>query len=104
MNKDDKLFDGLSMENADKLAADLDTADKIEKAAAALERSHAKFNDLNVCVTDGEGIVIFDTSISKLQKEWDDDPDFCSQEVTVKDFAEAVGDELSQKYYSKYGA
>ena len=69
------------------------------------ESTHAKFNDLNVCVTDGEGIVVYENSISKLQKEWDDDPDFGSEgmKVSVKDLAETVGDELSLKYYSKFG-
>ena len=33
MNKEDKLFEGLDMEAADKLAADLDTAAQIEKVA-----------------------------------------------------------------------
>jgi|TARA_Y100000310_G_C20701549_1_gene830419 hypothetical protein len=59
--------------------------------------------NFKITITDEEGNITFETSISTLQKEWDNDPVFGDEgvKVSVKDLAEAVGDELSTKYYSK---
>lgn len=65
-----------------------------------------KFNsEIKICATDESGKVLFEFCLSDMQKEWDDDPDFGSEgrKVSVKDLAEAVGDELSLPYYSEFG-
>jgi len=58
--------------------------------------------DLKITITDANGYVQFETSISTLQKEWDNDPMFGGEgvQVSAKDLAEAVTDELSGEFYS----
>jgi len=65
-----------------------------------------KFNsEIKICATDESGKVLFEFSLSDMQKDWDNDPNFGSEgmKVSVKDLAKAVGEELALPYYSEFG-
>ena len=57
--------------------------------------------DLEVTITDEEGIVQFSVKLSDIQQELNDDPDFGDEPMvaTTTDLLEAVTVELKSPYY-----
>jgi len=79
------------------------TTTTTEKGTQQMKNT-TNIRQMKITITDEEGIVLASFDRLAMQQEWDDDPQFGDEGITVgmPEMAEAVKDELAGFFYAKY--